>query len=71
MEAKNLSAVSMDLTAVSALVAGLSNEVVQEQHLTMSALSDALYGISSYIDYITETVDKIDRDASHRRNAAN
>lgn len=62
MEKRSLYDLSVEISAASMLINGLSNQLDNKEtdSLTCESLKLALHGISNYLDRIAENIDDID-----------
>ena len=62
MKAIGLGDLSVEISSISMIIGGLSNQLDNQKtdSLTCESLKLALYGISAYLDRIAENIDDID-----------
>lgn len=61
MKKIDLGDLSVEVSRISMIVVGLANQVDEDtDSLTPRALKDALSGVSSYLDHISDDLDRLD-----------
>lgn len=68
MKKTDLCELSVEISRISMIVAGLANQTDEENEtLTPKALRNALMGVSSYLDRISDDLDRLDIELVERK----
>lgn len=68
MKKTDLCELSVEISRISMIVAGLANQTDEENEtLTPKALRNALMGVSSYLDRISDDLDRLDAELVERK----
>lgn len=68
MKKIDLGDVAVEVSRISMIVAGLANQTDEENDsLTQIALKDALMGVSSYLDRVSDDLERLDVELVERK----